>query len=241
MGVLLVSCRDAKYAKSHYLPPLVRAGWAGEVRFLVPGRPAPALGNVSGLLLTGGLDIHPRHWDPAEPVHPAAEVDDKRDFLEIPLIREAWDRRLPILGICRGEQVLNVALGGSLIQDIPDHFGCPQDRHQHGTARDPGDLHPVEVQAGSTLAGLLGPGSIPVNTRHHQAVRRLAPGLRACATDPATRKGGEALIEGIEAADPAWWVIGVQWHPEDLTEGDDAAGNAARKLFAGFVARLKEV
>jgi len=238
MGVLLVSCRDARYARSHYLPPLIRAGWTGEVRFLTPGRPLPSLDDAAGLLLTGGLDIHPRHWDPQEPVHLAAQVDDKRDFLEIPLVREAWDRGLPIFGICRGEQILNVALGGSLIQDIPHHFGCPKERHQHGTAQDPGELHPVEVVANTALAGLLGAGPLPVNTRHHQAVHRLAPGLRASAVYPNTAKGEEILVEAVEASDLGRWVLGVQWHPEDLTERGDAAGEAARRLFEAFVARL---
>ncbi len=239
MGVLLVSCRDARYARSHYLPPLVGAGWAGVVRILVPGQPLPALEDVAGLLLTGGLDIHPRHWEPLEAVHPAAQVDDKRDFLEIPLIRQAWEEKWPIFGICRGEQILNVALGGSMIQDIPSHFGCPKNRHQHGTAQEPGDLHPVEIVAGTALAKLLGPGPVPVNSRHHQAVGRLAPDLRACAVHPGTHKGEACLVEAVEAVDPSHWALGVQWHPEDLAERDDAAGAAARALFEAFVGRLK--
>ena len=239
MGVLLVACRNARYAREHYLPPLRQSGWTGEALLAMPGgAPPPDLEGVSGLLLTGGQDIHPRHWDPSEPVHLRAEVDDKRDFLEIPLVRQAWELGLPILGICRGEQILNVALGGSLIQDVPDHFGCPRDLHQHGSAQDPGELHPVQLEAGSTLSGLLGPGSVPVNSRHHQAVQRLAPGLRLAATEPRTRKDGEVLVEGLESADPARWVIGVQWHPEDLAERPDAAGEAARRLFRAFAERL---
>jgi putative glutamine amidotransferase len=242
MGFLLVSCRDAKYARTHYLPPLLKSGWTGQVRLLAPGGAPPPEGleGVSGLLLTGGLDIHPRHWDAQEPVHPTAEVDDKRDFQEIPLIREAWDRNVPVFGICRGEQILNVALGGSLIQDIPDHFRCPRDLHQHGSAEDPGELHPVQVEEGTFLASLLGPGLVPVNSRHHQAVRRVAPGLRCAAVHPGTRNHGESLVEAVESADPSRWALGVQWHPENLAERDDAAGAAARALFQAFVGRLKD-
>ena len=240
MGVLLVVCRNARYAREHYLPPVRQAGWTGEVRLATPGGAPPPEGleGVAGLLLTGGQDIHPRHWDPEEPIHPRAEVDDKRDFLEIPLVRQAWERGLPILGICRGEQILNVALGGSLVQDVPDHFGCPADRHQYGTSRDPGELHLVQPAPGSLLAGLLGPNPVPVNSRHHQAVLRLAPGLRLGATDPGTRASGAPLVEAVESADPARWALGVQWHPEDLADRRDAAGEAARRLFAAFTARL---
>lgn len=238
MGILLVSCRDDRYARSHYLPPLLQAGWTGEIRLLDPDHPQTSLEGASGLLLTGGMDIHPRHWDPGEPVHETARVDDPRDALEIPLVREAWTLGLPILGICRGEQILNVALGGSLIQDIPSHFGCPKELHQHGSAQDPGDLHPVQVEADTALAMLTGLGPIPVNSRHHQAVSRVAPGLRACASHRDTRIGEEFLVEAVESADPSRWAIGVQWHPEDLANRGDAAGEAARRLFDAFARRL---
>jgi len=238
MGVLLISCRDAGYAESHYLPPLARAGWVGEVRFQVPGAPLPPPEGMAGIVLTGGLDIHPRNWDPQEPVHPAAQVDEERDAMEIPLVRLAWDRRIPLLGICRGEQILNVALGGSMIQDVPEHFGCAPDLHQHGSAQEPGALHDVRFETGSILATLLGTASVQVNSRHHQAVHRIAPGLRACAFDPGTRVGDACLVEAIEAVDPGRWTIGVQWHPEDLAIRQDPVGLAARNLFAAFVARI---
>lgn len=240
MGILIACCGNARYARDHYLPPLRRAGWGGRTRFLVPGGPPPPAGleGVAGLLLTGGPDIHPRRWEPPEAPNFWARPDEARDALEIPLVLAAWERGLPILAICRGEQVLNVALGGSLIQDVPEHFDCPRDQHQHGTAADPGDLHPVAVVAGTALAGLLGPGPVPVNSRHHQAAGRLAPGLRACALDPGTRKGEEVLVEALEALDPRRWVIGVQWHPEDLAGRDDPAGAASRSLFSAFAGRL---
>jgi putative glutamine amidotransferase len=167
-----------------------------------------------------------------------AQVDEGRDALEIPLVRQAWEQGIPILGICRGEQILNVALGGSLHQDIPDQFGCPRDFHQHGSAQDPGELHPVTIAAGTTLAALLGDAPILVNSRHHQAVRRIAPGLRASAFHSGTRVGDSCLVEGIESIEADRWAIGVQWHPEDLAERTDAVGDAARKLFNAFTRLL---
>ena len=245
MGAILVSCRDLGKAEEHYAAALREAGWTGELRLRSPLDPEPAsleaaLAGISGLLLTGGWDIHPRNWDPAEPLHPTAEVDEARDAQEIPLILEAWKRRIPIFGICRGEQILNVALGGSLIQDIPDHFGCPPERHQHGSAEEPGELHPVEIRAGTRLAALLGAARVPVNSRHHQAVGRLAPELALAAAESSTAGPEGLLVEAVEARDPRRWVLGVQWHPENLVHREDAAGRAARALFAGFLEALAE-
>jgi putative glutamine amidotransferase len=213
--------------------------WSSDVcssdLLVAPGDPLPAFDSLSGLMLCGGLDIHPRLWDGGEPVHPAAEVDEARDAFEAPLVREAWRLGLPILGICRGEQMLNAALGGSLIQDIPSHFGCESERHRHGSADIPDLHHAVRLDPLSRLTALLGCPEIQVNSRHHQAVKRLAPGLKAAAWHPETRHPESgALIEGIEAEDPARWAFGIQWHPENLVGLEDEAGAAARRLFEGF-------
>lgn len=239
MGAVLVSCRDRGHARRHCLPPLKGAGWNGPVRLTSPGKPPPDLEGVAGILLTGGWDIHPREWTPAEDLHPEARPDEARDALEMPLVRAAWARGLPLLGLCRGAQVLNVALGGGLVQDVPSRFRCPRERHQHGSADDPGELHAVLPVPGTLLAGLLGPDPVPVNSRHHQAVGRIAPDLRACAHCPETRDGDDRLVEAVESAREDRWALGVQWHPEDLAGREDAAGEAARRLFAAFVARLR--
>lgn len=233
---LLVSCKNKSGAEKHYLPALRAAGWTGAIHLVAPGDLLPDLAGVSGLLLTGGDDIHPRHWDAAEAVHPMAEVDEGRDALEIPLIREAWDRNLPILAICRGEQVLNVALGGSMIQDVPDHYGCEPPRHQHGTPDAPDMHHRVQLAPASRLRALLGEDVFLVNSRHHQAVRRVAPPLVAVGwhLDTAHPDTGP-IIEAVEAADPSRWVFGVQWHPENLVTLKGPAGDAARDLFTAFV------
>lgn len=235
MSSILVSCRNKNAAIHDYVPAIKAAGWHGAIQIQVAGTPLPSLEGVAGVLLTGGGDIHPKAWDPAEPVHPAAEVDEERDATELDLVRKAWDQGLPLFGICRGHQVLNVALGGSLIQDIPSHFHCPIDLHKHGHAEHPEVRHTVAVTHGSRLASLLGGHKIPVNSRHHQAVGRIAEPLRAVAYHPETFKDGVALVEAIEAQDPGRWAIGVQWHPENLAELTDATGDAARGLFQGFV------
>jgi putative glutamine amidotransferase len=203
---------------------------------VAPGESQPDLTQAAGLLLTGGYDVHPRHWDAAEPVHPKAEVDSDRDLFEIPLVRAAWERNLPILAICRGEQLLNVALGGSLIQDVPEHYGCEAERHQHGTPGVPDMHHRVQLAPGSRLRALLGEDVFLVNSRHHQAVKRVAPPLVAVGWHLDTAHPGTGpLIEALEAADPGRWAFGVQWHPENLISLKGPAGDAARDLFAAFV------
>ncbi len=235
MSTLLVTCRDKKRVAHFYVPALKAAGWHGRIELVAPGDPRPSLDGVAGLLLCGGADIHPDRWNPGEPVHPKAEPDPERDAAEIPLIQAAWERNLPILGICRGHQILNVALGGSMVQDVPDHFGCAEDLHSHGTPEVAEVRHDVFVTHGSRLADLLGGHKVPVNSRHHQAVKDVASELRATAYHPTTLKDGIPLIEGIEAKDPDRWVVGVQWHPENLAAMPDQAGDASRGLFNGFV------
>ena len=232
---ILVLCRNKEGASRHYVPAL-RAGWSGNLLLAAPGDELPALTTFAGLLLTGGGDIHPRHWDEEEPVHPEAELDEERDAFELPLLRQAWELRLPILGICRGEQLLNAVLGGSLAQDIPDHYRCQSERHRHGSSATPDLHHGVCLAPASRLGNLLGSFEIRVNSRHHQAVRRVAPSLRAVAWDLDTvHPETGPLVEGLEAEDPRRWVFGVQWHPENLVGLKDGNGEAARRIFRTFV------
>ena len=240
MSSILVSCKDKSGAEKYYGSALRGAGWTGELCLVAPGDQAPDLAGVAGLLLTGGRDIHPHRWDPQESVHPAAEVDADRDAVEMPLIRAAWERHLPILGICRGEQILNVALGGSLIQDVPDHFGCEPQRHQHGQAGIPDMRHRMQLAPGSRLRALLGEDVFLVNSRHHQAVKRVAPALMAVGWHLDTVQATTGpLIEAVEAIDPTRWVFGVQWHPENLVELKGPAGDAARSLFSAFIQQVQ--
>jgi putative glutamine amidotransferase len=232
---LLVTCRNKSSVETHYVPAIRLGGWDGGVLLVGPGDPVPDLGSVCGLLLTGGDDIHPCAWDPDEAVHPEAAPDPDRDALEIPLVIQAWDLGLPILGICRGEQILNVALGGSLIQDVPSFYLCDPGLHRQGSADLPPCLaHGVGVDPASRLRTLVGGTAIEVNSRHHQAVGRLAPGLRAVAWHGPTSHQGHSLIEAVEAREPERWVVGVQWHPENLAALDQPAGKAALGIFRGF-------
>jgi len=180
---------------------------------LAADRAAAALAAVRGLVLTGGEDVAPDRYG-ATPHPRLGDVDPVRDAAELALIAAARSRRLPILAICRGIQILNVALGGTLYQDL-DSERPGLVPHSDETAR-----HGVRVAAGSLLERTLGMRSATVNSRHHQAIRDLAPGLKAVAW------ADDGVIEAAEPADAnAPWIVAVQWHPEDLTE---------RALFDGF-------
>ena len=183
---------------------------------------ATALDGVDGLLLTGGDDVDPALY--GEAPHPTCDVSEPgRDAFEIDLVRRALAADIPVLAICRGLQVLNVALGGTLIQDIPSEPGTPL---QHDTAGPPDTLaHSVAVRPGSCLAALVGPDETrAVNSRHHQAIRALGEGLVATGTSP------DGVIEAAEVP-TARFCVGVQWHPENFH-----ATGEFDQLFDGFVA-----
>jgi putative glutamine amidotransferase len=173
---------------------------------LAPERAAAALQGMRGLVLTGGEDVAPERYGAAP--HPRlGDVDPVRDAAELALIAAARARGLPILAICRGIQILNVALGGTLSQDLGSERPGPV-AHTGDDSR-----HTVRVEPGSLLERTLGARVATVNSRHHQAIRDLAPGLRAVAW------AEDGVIEAAEAADAAApWTLAVQWHPEDLTE-----------------------
>lgn len=180
------------------------------------------LAPCGGLLLTGGEDVDPaRYGAPRHPACGPAHV--RRDATELALFHAARRRRLPTLGICRGIQLANVALGGTLVQDLPSERPS-QVPHDGDAAR--GDrVHDVAVVPGTRLAGALGATALRANSYHHQAADRLGDGLVLAATAP------DGVVEGVESADPAWWMVAVQWHPEDLTTD---AQPWDRGLFAAF-------
>lgn len=204
---------------------------AGLIPLVVPPVPedlAPAiLDAVAGLVLTGGEDLDPSYFGAARHRATGAANED-RDRCELALARGAAARRLPTLAICRGVQVLNVALGGSLIQDLPTERGGPVD-HDAQTTRDT-RVHDVAIAAGSRLDAIVDTRSISTNSFHHQAVDRLGAGLCTVATSP------DGVIEAVESTDRAWWMVGVQWHPEELTATPEEWD---RCLFAAFAAAVK--
>jgi putative glutamine amidotransferase len=183
---------------------------------IAPTRPQDAgrlLDRLDGLLLTGGIDIDPELFD--QPPHPKLRrVDRRRDDLEIALIREALARNLPILGICRGMQVLNVARGGTLLQDLPSEIAggerhdCPEPRSRR--------VHRIGVDANTRLHDILGEANVSVNSFHHQSVDRLGDSFVASA-----RCDEDSVVEGIEMPEHCF-VVGVQWHPETFWDSPDS-------------------
>lgn len=167
-----------------------------------------------GVLLAGGSDIDPAYF--GEEKHPETYgIDAERDRVEVALTQWAMQDDTPAFSICRGIQVANVALGGTLIQDIPSQWksaiALEHRGHKIGAARDQ-ILHNVCVEPNCKLAAIIGAGDVATNSFHHQAVGRVADGLVI------TSRAPDGIIESVEAPDKRWF-IGVQWHPEEMTEG----------------------
>lgn len=196
----------------------------GGIAVTLPAQPKAVpelIAVLDALILTGGGDVDPVYY--GQSLHPATRsIDPDRDRFELDLTRMAVEHGLPLLGICRGIQVLNVALGGTLIQDVPDQVRAAL---VHQTPEDaPIATHHVRLQPNSRLAALIQCTDLLANSAHHQAIQSLAPVLRAVGWSQ------DGVVEAVESTDQAF-VIGVQWHPELLFR--DAAGH--RRLFAGLV------
>jgi putative glutamine amidotransferase len=185
---------------------------AGGMPLLLPSGEAHAdalLDHLDGLILTGGGDLDPAWYNGAP--HPTIYmVDPERDRHELALVAQTRASGLPTFGICRGSQVINVALGGTLIEHLPDLVG--ESIAHRLPPREP-TAHAVTLTPGSRLAGMLATREFSAPSWHHQAVRRLASGLRAAAQAP------DGTIEAIELPDHPW-LIGVQWHPELAADKD---------------------
>ncbi|PYN71160.1 MAG: hypothetical protein DMD93_00970 [Candidatus Rokuibacteriota bacterium] len=231
---------ERAYVNTAYLRAIQAAG--GIPVPLPPQLDAEALATlwerVEGLVLTGGGDIDPARFGEAR--HAATdEVSPARDSLELDLVHRALEDDVPLFAICRGVQVVNVALGGSLYQDIADQYR-DQYRDTAGSKRaplrhsqtEPRDrpTHAVKVMGeGTRLATIVGALELEVNSMHHQAIKTLGRGLREVAWAP------DGIIEGVELADGDRFVVGVQWHPEELVARDAAA----RSLFAALVGEAR--
>lgn len=217
---------EAPDEASDYVRALLAAGFAREeIVVLPPGARGDA--EFDGVVLGGGVDVDPARY--GQPTKPGAnvEVDAARDATDLAAFERAWREEVPILGICRGLQVVNVALGGTLVQDLPSQR--PEGLDHHRRPKDRARLdHTVTAAASTRLASLVGPGEVAVNSRHHQAVDRLAPALVASACSP------DGTIEAAEAPGPRW-CLAVQWHPENLA--DDPA---SRRLFEDFARAVRE-
>jgi putative glutamine amidotransferase len=183
---------------------------------LIPG--TKALPEVDGLLLPGGWDVDPSFYGERRD-DKVGETDPELDETELELFRQARERAIPVLGICRGQQVINVAMGGSLVQHLEDH-----DVRSLGRSH---LAHSIEVDPSSELGQAAGEHKIRVNSLHHQAIRALAPGLQQ------TARGDDGTVEAVESDDGL--IVAVQCHPEELTTDLPWA----RRLFERFVARAR--
>ena len=211
--------RDRAFAFTTYTEAIRRAGG---IPVVIPPQPENAeeiVEEIDGLVLAGGDDCDPSAY--GEPRHPTTEPGDPRRLKnDLSLAKAARQRGIPTLGICLGAQMMNVAAGGTLIQDINStvkteikHASEPSDRHRHD----------VTIDANTKLAAILGGRPLNVNSSHHQAVGKVGEGLRVTAHAP------DGVIEGLEDPSHAFYV-GVQWHPEDMT-GEASAST----LFGAFV------
>ncbi|HRJ42913.1 MAG: gamma-glutamyl-gamma-aminobutyrate hydrolase family protein [Caldilineaceae bacterium] len=186
--------------------------------------PGAVLDHLDGLILSGGGDVHPRYFGAELAGANPDTISEARDELELALARQALAQDLPLFGICRGCQVLNVAAGGGMVQDFPNHRSSTENPV----------LHQVALSPQSRLAGMIGSPTLAVNTYHHQGVdgATLAPGMRAAAFSCAP---DDWLIEAFESPSHRW-VVGVQWHPERIFELPDGH----RRLWGSFVDACQE-
>ena len=173
---------------------------------------------LDGIVLTGGEDIQPDYYGDT-PDEKLEEVSPARDTFDLMVLKMATDRNIPILGICRGLQLMNVAFGGTLYQDLPTQHPSAINHRQKESGTIP--THPVSIIKGSKLAEITGQEMLQVNTFHHQAIRKLAPGFKVTAWAP------DSVVEAIEAY-PVRQILGVQFHPEIFTAAGDTT---MRKLF----------
>jgi putative glutamine amidotransferase len=200
----------------------------GEPVILPPSLSRPKaealLEGLDGLLLSGGPDLHPGYYS-EEPIPELGTTILEWDALEMALLRLALKRGMPIFGICRGMQILNVALGGTLYQDVPSQLGSDVIDHWQTTPKSQ-FAHEVEVLDDSYLAEITDRQTIEINSYHHQGIKGLADALTVAA------RSSDGLIEALESRDFSdRWLVGVQWHPEGLRD----TGSAHRNLFEAHV------
>ena len=216
---------DRTGVNAAYVQALLAAGGVPLILspLMGPSLAGRALDGIDGLVLTGGEDLDPA-WYGADPSPQLSPPSRERDLFELALFAVARQRGLPILGICRGIQLINVGLGGTLFQDLPTER--PGGVHHRPDGSRDLRSHRVRLEPGSRAAEALGTSAVVVNSSHHQAIKDLAPGLLA------TGWSDDQLIEAAESGSGATWLLAVQWHPEEMYRDQQAPD---RGLFAALV------
>jgi len=214
--------------ENDYVDSLLAAGFRrDEIVILPPG--APIAGDFDGVVLGGGCDVDPTLYGESPRDDARLELDAARDATDFALFDRARRGAVPTLAICRGMQVVNVALGGTLVQDLPTQRpdALVHDADVSGREERRRLDHAVRVAPGTRFAQVAAAAELPVNSRHHQAVDRVAPGLTVAAV------AEDGVVEAVEASSP--WLVAVQWHPENLA----AVDGASRRLFEEFARAVR--
>ncbi|MDE0324897.1 MAG: gamma-glutamyl-gamma-aminobutyrate hydrolase family protein [Candidatus Poribacteria bacterium] len=209
---------------NNYIRAIEKHG--GIARPLYPGAPPEAFKGLKGLLLTGGRDIDPIHYGEEE--HETTDIDFDRDELELPLCKQAIEGNLPVFGICRGIQIMNVAIGSSLYQDIPSQF---TDHLTHKIIENTDDSwHDIQIQPDSLLNQITSETTTEVNSRHHQSLKVIGEGFTV------TAQSKDGIIEAIEDTSKKF-MLGVQYHPERMfkRQGSLELQEHSARLFTAFI------
>ncbi len=214
---------DKLFVRQAYTDAITKAGG---IPFIIPVTDNPdvlqdILANLSGLLITGGDDIDPAFYN-EKPIGTQNDIDMQNDNFNLAIIRMAYDINMPILGICRGEQVINVAFGGSLYQDIPIQVSS---KIKHNKIDDDTkSIHSVSITKDSRLYKIIGTNNLTVNSSHHQSIKHVAGNLKVVALT------ADNIIESVESIDNNN-IVAVQWHPECMSDTSET------RIFNDFINR----
>jgi len=190
---------------------------------------AAMIKNCAGLVLSGGQDVHPRFYNKPEflAYSKPGDIDEQRDEFEMKLLEYAHSRKMPMLGICRGLQIANVFYGGTLVPDIPSFSDADHSKFEEGMDR----YHPVKVEAGSTLYGIVRTHEGEINSAHHQGAQKIGEGLTPNSFSPE-----DGYVEGMENTNRRdRFVLLVQWHPERMANQQSPFASGIRNAFCEAV------